>query len=448
MTRTLSVLTVIVLAVAAGCTATTTDDAAPEPVLDVDTLPPVESAVTDTGSGSFEPGVQTAAAMAVVDADGQLGVVDDNGAVSNAWIKWSALVAPDETQAVLTLPPKTVRTLTSTEVAWVSLPDGKQTGDLTVEGVIAEATAMSLDGELVALTTLADDPIDEAITGARDGTNIVIASRAAGVLYKTTLDGNFMAEAFSQRLTVDGVPAQVFLLEYLPADAPTYYQVRVLATETGQISPPLNLRDKSQTLDQQMAGYSRSQVVANDHGLLFTLYIGTDQPDETHPHAFVHTLDFADGVWCLDIDPKLDLTNVAGSLAVGGNRLYVASANGWVGSFLIPSITNPTQSPTMDWTVQIASPGSSAPVITADNDGVYISTSNDNEDNSELVHLRPDGTPDNPIRLSGPNPQALTTTPAGELVAIGYDWTTPTGDLHRPEWLNDIEQLIIAPTLE
>jgi len=109
---------------------------------------------------------------------------------------------------------------------------------------------------------------------------------------------------------------------------------------------------------------------ANDHGLLFTLYIGTDQPNETHPHAFVHTLDFADGVWCLDIDPNLDLTNVAGSLAVGGNRLYVASANGWVGSFLIPSITNPTQSPTTGWTAQIAPPGPAAPVITANDDGV------------------------------------------------------------------------------
>ncbi len=160
-------------------------------------------------------------------------------------------------------------------------------------------------------------------------------------------------------------------------------------------------------------------------------------------HEFaVHTPDFADGVWCLDIDAKLDLTNGAGSLAVGGDRLYVASVNGWVGSFLIPSITDPGQSPTMDWTTQIAAPGPDAPVITADDDGVYISTNN----NNELVHRRPDRTAGSTIRLPGTNPQALATTPDGELVAIGEDWTTLTSDFHRPEWLNNISQLIVAPT--
>ncbi|MFT6291280.1 MAG: hypothetical protein ACJAR2_001881 [Ilumatobacter sp.] len=441
MTRTLSILTVIALA-AVGCTGTTSEDAALEPVIGAETLPAVEPTLPDTGPEPFSNGDQPAAAMAVVDTDGQFAVVDDNGAVTDTWIKWSTMVAPDATQAVLTLRPKTVRTLTSTKIAWVLLPDGEQKGGLDIEGIIAEATATSLDGELVALTTLAEEPTDDAIAGARDGTNIVIASREAGVLFKTSLDGNFMAEAFSQQLTAQGVPAQVFLLEYLPAEAPTYYQVRVLATETGEVSPPLNLRDKSQTLDQQMAGYSRSHVVANDHGLLFTLYIGTDQPDETHPHAFVHTLDFTDGVWCLDIDPKLDLTHVAGSLAVGGSPLYVASANGWVGSFLISSITNPNQAPTMDWTAQITAPGPAAPVITADENGVYIGSG---ENNYELVHLRPNGTEAAPIPLPGQSPQALFMAPNGDVVAVGADWTTLTDTFQRPEWLDDISQLIIVP---
>jgi hypothetical protein len=425
VTRTFSALTVIALAIAAGCTATTTDDAQPESVLAVEMLPPAEPS-------------QTVAAMAVVDIDGRLAIVDEQGEVSNAWAKWSALVAPDATQAVLTLPPQTARTLTATHVAWASLPDGEAIGDLIIERVVAQGTATSLDGELVALTTLADESTGEAIAGARDGTDILIASRTAGVLYETSLDGNYLAEAFSQRLTADGVPTQVFLLEYLPADDPIYYQVRVLATETGQISPPLNLRDKSQTLDQQMAGYSRSHVVANDHGLLFTLYVGSDS-NELHRDAFVHTLDFADGVWCLDIDPKLDLTNVAGSLAVGGNRLYVASTNGWVGSFLIPSITDSDQAPTMDWTMQVEAIGS-APVITADENGVYISST---DDTNEVVHLGPDGTIGRSIEVSGPNPQALESTLTSELVAVGDDWATPTGDLHRPEWLNNIDHVIL-----
>jgi hypothetical protein len=443
VTRTIPALTVIVLATTTACAATSTEQADRPRVPSAQSLPAIAQP-SSTGEIDTSAKSQSApAAMAVVDIDGQLGIVDGSGAVSDAWIKWSALVAPDNSQAVLTLPPDTARTLSSTEVSWVSLPAGKKVGELTVEGIVTEATATSLDGEFVALTTLADKPVDGAIAGGRDGTNVLIASRSSGLLYETSLPGNFMAEAFSQRLTAAGIPAQVFLLEYLPADAPSYYQVRVLSTETGRISPPLNLRDKTETLDQQMAGYSRSHVVANDHGLLFTLYIGTDDSDETHPHAFVHTLDFADGVWCLDIDPKLDLTNVAGSLAVGGDRLYVASANGWVGSFLIPSITDPDQSPAMDWTAQVAPPGSAAPAISADDDGVYVATGNDK---SQLVHLRPDGTPVDPIDLPGPEPQAVAVAPNGDVIAVGDNWTTLTGELHRPEWLDDIRQLIIAPT--
>jgi hypothetical protein len=450
--RTPSIFTLIALVAVAGCTASSAEDraageAARQVLATGDTLPPIEQPSstgpvdTETKTAVGDDAVRDDAAMALVDTDGQLAVVDSGGTVSNAWIKWSALVAPDETTAVLTLPPDTVRTLSHTKVAWASLPDGEPIGDLTIEGVITEATATSLDGELVALNSLADDPVDGAIAGARDGTNLLIASRTSGLMYKTSLDGNFMAEAFSQRLTPEGIPAQVFLLEYLPADHPTYYQVRVLSTETGDISPPLNLRDKSVTLDQQMPGYSRSHVVADDHGLLFTLYIGSGGPDAPHPFAFVHTLDFADGVWCLDVDQQLDLTNEAGSLAVGGDRLYVASANGWVGSFSIPSITDPTRSPAMDWTVQVASAGSSAPAITADERGAFIAF-DDGPD--ELIHVRPDGTTGEPIDLAGTGTQALTITDTGDVAAVGGDWTSLTGAMYRPDWLDAITRVIVA----
>lgn len=438
MIRSVSVLTAVVLTIGTACSAGTTGDSVPISELGVDTLPPVQ-APSMAAAGWAESLDHGETVTAVVDVDRQLSLVDQRGRVSNTWMKWSALVAPDATGAVLTLPPATVRTLTSTMVTWVSLPDGEAIGELTVGGIVAEATATSLDGELVALTTLPDDPVGTAIAGGRDGTTVMIASRSSGLVYSTSLDGNFMAEAFSQETTADGVPANVFLLEYLPADAPTYYRVRVLDTTTDQVSPPLNLRDKSQTLDQQMAGYSRSHVVANDHGLLFTLYVGTDDPDAPHPFAFVHTLDFADGVWCLDIDPQLELTEVPGSLAVGGDRLYVASANGWVGSFLIPSITDPNLSPAMDWTVQAGSPGEKAPAITADDDGVYVSSPGHDD---QLVHLRPDGSLGAAIELPGSDVEALAVTSTGSLAAIGAEWTTFSNELHRPEWLDDIAQVV------
>lgn len=455
MKRTLPIVTLTALLASAGCTASDADDrsatdASPQVLSATDTLPSVEPPAT---TGSPEPSATAAAdiageskqhgaAMALVDADGQLALVDRGGSVSNRWVKWSALVAPDETAAVLTLPPHTVRKLSHTKVAWASLPDGEPTGDLTIEGVITEATATSLDGELVALTSLADDPVDGAIAGARDGTNLLIASRTSGVMYTTKLDGNYLAEAFSQRLTAKGVPAQIFLLEYLPADQPTYYQVRVLSTETGDISPPLNLRDKTTTLDQQMPGHSRSHVVADDHGLLFTLYIGADSPDAPHPFAFVHTLDFADGVWCLDVDERLDLTSEAGSLAVGGDRLYVASANGWVGSFSIPSITDPTRSPAMDWTVQVGAAGSSAPAITADERGAFVAL---DDGSGQVTQVGPDGTIGEPIDVPGHGVQALALTSTGDIAAVGDDWTSLTHKMHRPDWLDGIARMIVAP---
>src|SRR4051794_41955439 len=61
----------------------------------------------------------------------------------------------------------------------------------------------------------------------------------------------------------------VFVIEYLAEDT---YRVRVIDTASGQLGLPLNLRDKSQTVDEVMTAVSRTAVFEPNNQLLFTLY--------------------------------------------------------------------------------------------------------------------------------------------------------------------------------
>lgn len=351
----------VVLAALAGCSLGRGDPAPSADAADGD------PAALSAGSEPAAP----AGPIAAIDDEGRLAVISGR-TVTPVLGKHRARPSLDGTAAVMTLPDDAVRSWGSTLVNWVSLPAGDVRGELQLPARY-ELTATSLDGDLVGLTTLAEPAPDGAIADARERSSVMVASRTAGVLFETELDGNFAPEAFSRETTEGGVPAQVFLLEYIPAEAPRFYRVRVLSTETGEVSLPVNLRDKAQSVDERMAGFSRSQVVAHEHGLLFTLYRGTiDGTPDGEPDAFVHTLDFGGGVWCLDVDPRLELERLPGSLAVGGDRLYVASANGNVGSFRIPSITDPDLSPEMDWVIDVHRTVDEAPTALADRDGVYL----------------------------------------------------------------------------
>lgn len=81
------------------------------------------------------------------------------------------------------------------------------------------------------------------------------------------------------------------------------------------------------------------------NGLLFTLYRGLDT-DDSH-YAFVHTLGFVNGVWCLDLPGELRLERLPGALTLSEDesRLVAASANGYVTEFVIADITDPMREP-------------------------------------------------------------------------------------------------------
>ncbi|HEX4981679.1 MAG TPA: hypothetical protein VFV63_08275 [Ilumatobacteraceae bacterium] len=237
----------------------------------------------------------------------------------------------------------------ATEVRWTNLFTGETTGVASIADARVVPTVTDGTGRYVALVSEADGQPDGAIAPGRASSTIVIADRDLGERYRTTLEGNFHPEAFGISDGPDGVPDTVYVLEYLPADAPTHYRVRVLQTATGDVGLPVNLRDKASQVDATMAGVSRTQVVSDhDGGLLFTLYRGVAGEGDRHGYAFVHTLGLAGGVWCLDIAHEMELDTQPGALVVAGDRLVVASANGTIGSYDIAAVLDPAREPVMD----------------------------------------------------------------------------------------------------
>lgn len=382
------------------------------------TLPKVTEAAGDARDGQ----------IAVIGEHGHLASVTDPS-VADVWLKWRARPSLDGATAVMTIQEEAARTLDETHVAWVSLPDAVETDQLVVAGA-GEVNAVSYDGDLVAFTNFAEPQRVGEIAGAKSSTTLRIADRD-GIRYEASLDGNFVAEAFGRTTGADGLPDQIFLLEHIPADAPRFYRVRVLSTETGEVSLPLNIRDKTQLVDERMSGLSRSQVIADEHGLLFTLYRGTvDGTPDGEPYAFVHTLDLANGVWCLFLDPKLELETVPGAIAVGGDRLFVASSNGHVGSIPIPSITDAERSTEMDWIVQVGEPSARPPALLADAAGVWIGS---HDGSQRVLRVDNDGRLTAQQQIHGWYPTALAFDDTGQIIAAGDGWST-LGDLAVPDW--------------
>lgn len=312
-------------------------------------------------------------AVVAIRDDGSVVRVRDGHVIADA--------RPDPPPALVGLDGRTLveanpRGADATEVRWMHLFTGESTGVMSIEGAPLVPTVTDTSGRYVALVSEAAAQREGAIAPGRASSTIVIADRDRGEQYRTTLPGNFYPEAFGITNAASGEPDTIYLLEYLPADAPTRYRVRVLHTATGEIGLPVNLRFKAQEVDAAMAGVSRTQVVSgHDGGLVFTLYRGVAGEGDRHGYAFVHTLGLAGGVWCLDIAPEMELDTQPGALVVAGDRLVVASANGTVGKYDIPAVVDPTRQPVMDVVRQYLHPAGD-PVLAATDDRVWVAWGN------------------------------------------------------------------------
>ncbi|MBA2311488.1 MAG: hypothetical protein H0V97_01655 [Actinobacteria bacterium] len=190
-------------------------------------------------------------------------------------------------------------------------------------------SVVSGSGKLVAFTEPRSQDATPWLPDGRKRTKLVIVD-PNGVTRPRTLRlaGNLEPEAFS---TDD---QRLFMIEYMPATAPSHYSVRRVNLETGKVSP---IRRRNLKAPNFMRGTGRMQVLAPNGQQLYTLY--TQQgPNYAHRrtpehekgntvHAFVHVLNL-EHAWahCVDLPAPFG-TGLATASALAqspdGSRLYV-----------------------------------------------------------------------------------------------------------------------------
>jgi hypothetical protein len=191
---------------------------------------------------------------------------------------------------------------------------------------------VSTSGRRVALAVPRPVGPGQYAPGGRERTTIVVVDTSGKAEPKRLeLPGNLEPEAFSaddQRL---------FVIDYLPPEAPDRYRVRQLDLATGAVRPVPGI--KGLVPEEEMRGTGRMQVLAPDRPTLYTLY--THQPDHLHSrdlaqgrttargdvHAFVHILSLKEGwAFCLNLPTPFGIgPATAHALAVSpdGKYLYV-----------------------------------------------------------------------------------------------------------------------------
>ncbi|MFV2102909.1 YncE family protein [Micromonospora sp. LOL_024] len=291
---------------------------------------------------------------------------------------------------------------------------------------------VSADGTRLALTTEGVSATKQRPAG-RDVTPVLIAD-AGGVRQRLQLPGNVVPEAFTADL------AGLFVLEWLPPDAPDRYRVRVVDLATG-VPGPLFIRDKAPVpsgAEEEMRGDGRQAVLAPDRTVLFTLY--THQPDHQHTrdrisgrpgsdvHAFVHTLHLHQRwAYCVDLPHPFGEGAADGhamAITPDGGRLYVAD----LGSGAVAEIS--TEELTVRRTATFAT-GAGPAFAAADNERLFLGAgaavrSVDLAGLTVAAH-RPVGEPVTGLVLSGDGSRLY----VGQRAAVAWQDPDSGGELGR-----------------
>ncbi len=277
-------MAMVVLATA--CTAEPRGDGAPagedRPAQEIATEMPVLLATTEVGDVAID------GASGALLAGGPGTVATPGG---DTMYRASAV---EGDTVVSTLDPRTGATVTSTRLA----------GDL-------ELAIASVSGHAVALVQPAPGAPSGSLPGLpvpRSITPIVVADPSgAASPARFRLEGNFEPEAFS----IDD--QRVYLIQYLPAEAPAVYRVTVLDTATGEVRP---VTGRFKTPPERMPGVRLGQVYDPQTSQMYTLY--SNQPGayaQGYEHAggtshewpeetFVHVLNLRKGwAYCAGV-PK------------------------------------------------------------------------------------------------------------------------------------------------
>lgn len=127
-----------------------------------------------------------------------------------------------------------------------------------------DARVASVSGDVVALTEPLPDGVHPWTPIPRASTTIVVADPTGErAPRRLVLDGNFEPEAFSAD------DRSIFLIEHLPAEAPTAYRVTTLDIATGDLRP---VKGRFKVPPQRMPGTRLQQIFDPVRAQLFTLY--------------------------------------------------------------------------------------------------------------------------------------------------------------------------------
>ena len=197
----------------------------------------------------------------------------------------------------------------STNLIAVDPTTGKETWRRSLAGRL-QAQVVSPDARYVALVPAAP------YTAWPRRTEITVSGRRIREPVTVRLSGNFEPEAFS----TDG--KTLFVVEYLPADDPSRYQVRQLNIAKGKVRDVFSV-DKE--LQEAMRGTARVQEMSSDGKRLYTLY--TRRTKQGH-QSFIHVLSLDEG-WahCIDLPHGFAMSGEAKTalkLNADDSLLYVA----------------------------------------------------------------------------------------------------------------------------
>jgi hypothetical protein len=192
--------------------------------------------------------------------------------------------------------------------------------------------AASITGHALAMTRPRPFDADPAAVMPRSRTHLVVVDPTGeGGMRRYALAGNFEPEAFS----IDDT--RLFLIQYLPAEAPSSYRVTFLDLRSGAVRPVFG---RFRSPPERMPGIRLAQVFDPTAEQLYTLY--TNEPaSHFHDHwqdaayddravSFVHVLNLRQGwAYCAGL-PKALWGRPASAQALApspdGRSLYVVDS--------------------------------------------------------------------------------------------------------------------------
>jgi hypothetical protein len=263
----------------------------------------------------------------------------------------------------------------STLLETVDGADAESASDVSLDGTL-DVRVVSESGAAVALTDPLPDGWDPEVPLPRSRTPIVVADPTGTGQPRTyDLRGNFEPEAFS---TDD---RQLFMIQHLPAEAPTVYRVTVLDLKRGRVYPVFG---PYKTPPERMPGIRLQQIISPNDDQLYTLY-SSARPGYAPHHApvpndatvsFVHVLSLQEG-WahCVGLPEELwdrPASEQAMATSPNGRLLYIVDATLGLVTVMDTASLEIRTAP-----IDLAVPGvrHTSAVVSADGSALFVGTS-------------------------------------------------------------------------